>query len=68
MFVCFTLSQTGMVRHWLRTREAGLAAGGSAINAFGAVLTAVVLVIVFIEKFTGGAYLVVHPHPGPRRR
>ena len=57
VFVCFTLSQTGMVRHWLRTREAGWQ-WRLGLNAFGAVLTAVVLVIVFVEKFTGGAYLV----------
>jgi hypothetical protein len=58
VFVCFTLSQTGMVRHWARTREAGWRRR-AAINAFGAVLTLVVLVIVVVEKFWGGAYLVV---------
>jgi amino acid transporter len=57
VFVCFTLSQGGMVRHWLRTRESGWQ-WRLGVNAFGAVLTAVVLVIVFVEKFAGGAYLV----------
>ncbi|MGP1675353.1 MAG: APC family permease, partial [Candidatus Limnocylindrales bacterium] len=58
VFLCFTLSQTGMVRHWLRVREPGWR-WRLAINAAGAVLTAVVLGIVVFEKFTDGAYLVV---------
>ncbi|HUQ43621.1 MAG TPA: APC family permease [Candidatus Limnocylindria bacterium] len=58
VFVCFSLSQGGMVRHWLRTREAGWR-WRLAINAFGAILTTVVLAIVVYEKFGGGAYLVV---------
>jgi amino acid transporter len=58
VFVCFSLSQGGMVRHWLRTRESGWQ-WRLAVNAFGAVLTTVVLAIVVYEKFGGGAYLVV---------
>ena len=58
VFVCFTLSQAGMVRHWLRTRDAGWA-WRMAINGVGMVLTAVVLVVVASVKFTSGAYLVV---------
>jgi hypothetical protein len=58
VFVCFTLSQIGMVRHWRTVREAGWI-WRSAINAFGAVLTAVVLVVVVSVKFVDGAYLVV---------
>ena len=58
VFVCFTLSQTGMVLHWRRHPEPGWRRR-AAINAFGAVLTAVVLAIVVFEKFAGGAYLVV---------
>jgi hypothetical protein len=58
VFVCFTLSQIGMVRHWRRSREAGwwYRAG---INGLGAALTAVVLVVVASVKFADGAYLVV---------
>jgi len=58
VFVCFTLSQVGMVRHWHRHREPGwwLRAG---INSVGAAMTAVVLVVVTSVKFTDGAYLVV---------
>jgi amino acid transporter len=57
VFVCFTLSQTGMVRHWLRTHEAGWW-WRTGVNAFGALLTLVVLVIVLTEKFERGAYVV----------
>jgi hypothetical protein len=58
VFVCFTLSQSGMVLHWLRNKESGWW-WRLAINAIGALLTLVVLAIVIFEKFTGGAYLVV---------
>jgi amino acid transporter len=58
VFVCFTLSQSGMVLHWLRNREPGWH-WRLGLNAVGALLTAVVLGIVIFEKFGGGAYLVV---------
>ncbi|HEY6013957.1 MAG TPA: APC family permease, partial [Candidatus Limnocylindrales bacterium] len=58
VFVCFTLSQVGMVRHWWDERSAGWR-WRMAVNAGGAVLTAVVLVVVVSEKFVDGAYLVV---------
>jgi amino acid transporter len=49
VFVSFTISQGGMVRHWLRERTAGWR-WRLAINGFGCVLTAVVAVIVTIAK------------------
>jgi hypothetical protein len=58
VFVCFTLSQIGMVRHWHRHQERGWWYR-AAINGFGAGLTALVLVIVTSVKFVDGAYLVV---------
>ena len=58
VFVCFTLSQSGMVRHWVRTRAPGWW-WRMAINAFGTVLTGIVLLIVVSEKFSGGAFVVV---------
>jgi amino acid transporter len=58
VFICFTLSQVGMVRHWYSSREAGWR-WRMAVNASGAVLTAVVLLVVVSEKFVDGAYLVV---------
>ncbi|MBI2762541.1 MAG: APC family permease [Chloroflexi bacterium] len=58
VFVVFTLSQGGMVRHWLAERSAGWVWRAS-INAVGAVLTFVVLVVVTSVKFLDGAWLVV---------
>ena len=49
VFVSFTLSQSGMVRHWLRQRSAGWR-WRFGINAVGAVLTGVVLVVVLVAK------------------
>jgi len=58
VFVCFTLSQIGMVKHWFTERDQGWR-WRAVVNASGAVLTAVVLVVVVSEKFVDGAYLVV---------
>jgi amino acid transporter len=58
VFVCFTLSQIGMVRHWRSERSSGWR-WRMVVNASGAVLTAVVLIVVVSEKFRDGAYLVV---------
>ncbi|MFF5286603.1 APC family permease [Streptomyces sp. 62] len=72
VFVSFTLSQAGMVKHWRRELASPSGTGAAdrrtvhrrlAINAFGACLTAVVLVIVLITKFTHGAWLVVIAMP-----
>jgi amino acid transporter len=49
VFIAFTIGQTGMVLHWRRTRPPGWARR-LAINAFGAVLTASVFVIVLVAK------------------
>lgn len=65
VFTSFTLCQAGMVRHW--NGELVLAHNAAerqrirmarAVNAFGAVLTGLVLLVVMITKFTHGAYLV----------
>ena len=58
VFVGFTLSQAGMVRHW---REDGSPGWGrrAIINGTGAVLTTAALAIELISKFTKGAWLVV---------
>ncbi len=63
VFISFTLGQTGMVRHWWRMLtngcdDRGAVWRGLAINALGAAMTATVLVIVTITKFTHGAWLV----------
>jgi len=58
VFVSFTLSQAGMVIHWRKTREPGWKTS-AAINGFGAVVTAVVLVIVAVTKTLEGAWIVL---------
>ncbi len=58
VFTSFTLSQAGMTRHHLRLREDGWRAG-LAINGIGALLSAVVLLVITITKFTHGAWLIV---------
>ncbi|MEU0044587.1 APC family permease [Streptomyces werraensis] len=66
VFVSFTLSQTGMVRHWNRLlgAEKDPAARrrmvrSRAINAFGAFFTGLVLVVVLLTKFTHGAWVAL---------
>ena len=49
VFVSFTISQSGMVRHWLHERTPGWRYRIS-INAIGAVLTGVVAVVVLVFK------------------
>ena len=58
VFTSFTLSQTGMVRHWLTTRERGWRRS-VVINAIGAVTTGVVLVVVAVVKFAHGAWIIM---------
>jgi amino acid transporter len=57
VFVCFSLSQAGMVKHWRRVQGTGWKRR-LLINGLGAIVTTVVLGIVLYEKFFGGAYLV----------
>ena len=66
VFVAFTLSQLGMVRHWTRRLEHEQIPAvrrrvrrSRAINAVGFVMTAGVLVIVMSTKFLSGAYIAV---------
>jgi amino acid transporter len=49
VFVSFTISQSGMVRHWLRVRGSGWR-WRLGINGLGAVMTAVVLIVVLVGK------------------
>ncbi|MGZ8501597.1 MAG: APC family permease [Candidatus Limnocylindrales bacterium] len=58
VFIDFTISQSGMIRHWLRERVPGWRRR-LAINAFGACLTGGVAIIVTSVKFRDGAWLVV---------
>ncbi|MDX6285308.1 MAG: hypothetical protein QOG53_793 [Frankiales bacterium] len=70
VFTSFTLGQTGMVRHWNRLlsteqdpKERRRMQRSRAINATGAAISGLVLIIVVITKFTKGAYLVLIAMP-----
>ena len=58
VFICFTLSQAGMVVHWRKERSSGWA-WRSVVNGFGAILTGVVFLVVAYEKFGNGAWMVL---------
>jgi amino acid transporter len=58
VFSAFTLSQAGMVRYWLRTRDVGWR-HRIAINVVGATSTGVVTLVVVYTKFAEGAWLVI---------
>jgi amino acid transporter len=62
VFTAFTLSQSGMVRRWLRLKEPGWRRR-MIINAIGASATGVVLVIVTVTKFSHGAWIVLAAMP-----
>jgi amino acid transporter len=57
VFVGFTLSQVGMVRHWYRERSPGFRRR-AVVNGVGAVLTLAATAIELVAKFTSGAWLV----------
>ena len=66
VFVSFTVSQLGMLRHWTRHLKIeedpavrGRMIRSRVINAIGLTMTATVLVIVLISKFTKGAYIAI---------
>jgi hypothetical protein len=63
-FLAFTLSQAGMAVHWWHRLHDGKGGGWGpraklAINAAGAVATAVSLVIILAAKFVEGAWITV---------
>jgi hypothetical protein len=57
VFLCFTLSQLGMVRHWMKLRGPGWR-GKLVVNAVGAATTGIVTAIVIGTKFLEGAWIV----------
>jgi amino acid transporter len=58
VFLSFTLSQAGMVKHWLVLREPGWKKS-AVINGMGALATGVVLLVIAATKFMLGAWIVV---------
>jgi amino acid transporter len=69
VFLSFTLSQAGMVRHWSELirkadpDEQAKLRRKQAVNGLGAVATALVFVVVLVTKFAQGAWIVVLAAP-----
>ncbi len=65
VFVSFTISQIGMVRHWNRLLRGNPGAAAArmrrsrAINAVGATLCGTVLIVVLATKFLNGAWIAI---------
>jgi amino acid transporter len=58
VFIGFTLSQVGLVRHWHQRRPPRWWAR-AAVNGTGALITAVAVVVFLVSKFLEGAWVVV---------
>jgi hypothetical protein len=56
-FLAFTLSQSGMVRHWHKTMDAPHRRLKMAINGLGAVATGCTLIVILVTKFIYGAWV-----------
>jgi amino acid transporter len=56
-FLAFTLSQAGMVRHWMKHRDAEHRRIKMFLNGLGALATGVTLVVVLVAKFMSGAWI-----------
>ncbi|AEG44524.1 amino acid/polyamine/organocation transporter (APC superfamily) [Isoptericola variabilis J7] len=66
VFVSFTMSQLGMLRHWTRAlrtepdpRERARMKRSRVVNGVGFAMTAAVLLIVLVTKFTHGAWITL---------
>ena len=58
VFISFTLAQTGMFVKWKNSQEKGWKYK-AVINGIGAIVTAIVVIIIAFTKFEEGAWLVV---------
>jgi hypothetical protein len=58
VFLCFTLSQSGMVMRWWRLRTPGWQPA-LLINALGALTTFIVLCVIIATRFTHGGWIVI---------
>lgn len=56
-FLAFTLSQAGMVVHWLKAEKHPGRIWHMFVNAFGAVATGITLLVVLVAKFVAGAWV-----------
>jgi len=58
VFISFTLSQFGMFKKWTKSKE-GKWRHKALINGLGATITAITCIIIGVEKFTHGAWIVL---------
>ncbi len=63
-FLAFTLSQAGMVRHWIKCKDEKGRPLKMFLNGLGAVATGITLVVVLVAKFTSGAWITALLVPG----
>lgn len=57
VFISFTIAQTSMVVHWRREKGRGWKIS-ALINGFGAIITAIVVIVIIVAKFMLGAWIV----------
>ncbi len=62
VFIGFTISQLGLVRHWITARPAKWQAR-ALLNGLGATLTALAVVVALLTKFVHGAWVVAAAIP-----
>ena len=58
VFTSFTLSQSGMVKHWFTERGPGWRRS-ALINGIGATVTAIVVVVIAISKCDQGVWMII---------
>lgn len=58
VFTGFTLSQSGLVVHWIKSKTSGWQYK-IIINGLGALVTAISTIVFLVSKFTSGAWIVV---------
>ncbi len=56
-FLAFTLSQAGMVRHWMKCKDEPHRGIKMFLNGLGAIATGITLVVVLVAKFASGAWV-----------
>ncbi len=56
-FLAFTLSQAGMVVHWMKMEKHPGRGWHMFVNGFGAVATGITLLVVLVAKFVAGAWV-----------
>jgi amino acid transporter len=56
-FLAFTLSQAGMVVHWMKGEDHKLRGWHMFVNGFGAIATGITTIVVLVAKFRAGAWV-----------